>query len=526
MGGGGGGDGAINRGTRASGCGSREMELHGSGAARDRNEAVNAPGGIAASGNGGTAVSAFGALNELGKVAPASAGDAKAAPFGLAPSGDQMKATPIAGAFGHASFGPPAAFGGGERSNAFAANERRQSIDDSWISVDWSDVSKEAPQAGAALLFGAAASDEGPLARSSPPQQAPAINLRRAPSPAGDAAALLQSAQAEAHPTPLPAPLHAASAAKPLDTPAPLAAMALAREGGATALATPSRTSEETALATPFKANDKVAVATPSSKASEAIALATPSEAKDKMALATPSKADGKVALATPAKTAPPTKAEEASPATTSLRASSRMRKSVDRLSLGAPAEEATDATASKGAAAPLSGSGTRLGDIAHIAKELGRRKADYAPIVALHRLLYGRPGEAARRKANLRNFNGLARGDGAKAGEGAGERLGEKLAHQALDALRRLADLLNVERGGEKRALCARLAAFLATPTELGTSQIAAGSKRGKAPSGGRPPAKAARAEAEGQEGESGSVADDESCAAASEEDGGAGEL
>lgn len=61
---------------------------------------------------------------------------------------------------------------------------------------------------------------------------------------------------------------------------------------------------------------------------------------------------------------------------------------------------------------APLSvpsGHGTKLADIPHIHHELGKRKSSDAAVQQLHRLVYGRVGEAGKRKEFLRKFNGFA---------------------------------------------------------------------------------------------------------------------
>lgn len=55
------------------------------------------------------------------------------------------------------------------------------------------------------------------------------------------------------------------------------------------------------------------------------------------------------------------------------------------------------------------SGHGTKLADISHIQHELGKRKSSDAAVQQLHRLVYGRVGEAGKRKELLRKFNGFA---------------------------------------------------------------------------------------------------------------------
>jgi hypothetical protein len=46
------------------------------------------------------------------------------------------------------------------------------------------------------------------------------------------------------------------------------------------------------------------------------------------------------------------------------------------------------------------------------VSKALGNRKSDYPPIVTLHRIIFGRPGEHGKRKGNLRAFHGFATGE------------------------------------------------------------------------------------------------------------------
>jgi hypothetical protein len=132
---------------------------------------------------------------------------------------------------------------------------------------------------------------------------------------------------------------------------------------------------------------------------------------------ATPTTANVPDATASPSKATPKARTPKQSKASTPAtpRSSGRQRKTVDRLS-----PVASDRTEMKAIEIP-SGSGTKFSDITHstfshwylfiflVSKELGKRKSDYPSLVLLHRIIFGRPGEAAKRKGNLRQFNGLS---------------------------------------------------------------------------------------------------------------------
>lgn len=99
----------------------------------------------------------------------------------------------------------------------------------------------------------------------------------------------------------------------------------------------------------------------------------------------------------------------------------------------------------------------------------LTKKKAADKSILLAHRIVFGRPGEAAKRKASLRLFNGLPASSQDKGG------LEAKLAGQTIPALRDLCILFNLERSGEKNAMAARIAAFLVSPKDFGKSKAVA---------------------------------------------------
>jgi len=99
----------------------------------------------------------------------------------------------------------------------------------------------------------------------------------------------------------------------------------------------------------------------------------------------------------------------------------------------------------------------------------LMKKKAADKTLLLAHRLVFGRPGEAGKRKADLRLFNGLPASPSAKAD------LEKKLGGQTVPALRDLSIFFNLERSGEKNAMAARLAEFLLSPKDFGKSKAVA---------------------------------------------------
>lgn len=102
----------------------------------------------------------------------------------------------------------------------------------------------------------------------------------------------------------------------------------------------------------------------------------------------------------------------------------------------------------------------------------LAKKKSGDKTILLAHRLLYGRPGEANKRKANLRLFNGLPPAHDKPAME-------KKLAALTVSALRDLCILFNLERSGEKLAMGQRVYEFLASPKDYGKSKAVAPAKK-----------------------------------------------
>lgn len=182
---------------------------------------------------------------------------------------------------------------------------------------------------------------------------------------------------------------------------------------------------------------------TPTTKAIEESSKATPKE-----------KTPAAVPKATPKEQTPKSTGSPVTP-----RSSGRQRKSVNRLS-PVPQERVE----SKTIEIPT-GSGAKLGDISHVAKELAKHKSDYPAILTLHRVIFGRPGEASKRKAHLRLFNGLS-------SDADVSKIAEKLAHHTLDELRDICVFLNLDRSGEKKALSERIVEFLTMPADLGESK------------------------------------------------------
>lgn len=87
--------------------------------------------------------------------------------------------------------------------------------------------------------------------------------------------------------------------------------------------------------------------------------------------------------------------------------------------------------------------------------------------LLLAHRIIFGRPGEANKRKADLRQFNGFPVSQDKAA-------LVKKLSAQTVAGLRDLCIMFNLERSGEKNAMAGRLADFLMNPKDFGKSKAA----------------------------------------------------
>lgn len=101
------------------------------------------------------------------------------------------------------------------------------------------------------------------------------------------------------------------------------------------------------------------------------------------------------------------------------------------------------------------------------VSAQLAKLKSSDKTLLYLHRVVFGRPGEAAKRKSDLRLFHGFP-------GAVSVATLEKKLAGQTIPMLRDVCILLNLERGGEKKDMVARLAGFLLQPKDLGKSKPA----------------------------------------------------
>lgn len=94
-------------------------------------------------------------------------------------------------------------------------------------------------------------------------------------------------------------------------------------------------------------------------------------------------------------------------------------------------------------------GSGSSFANIPHISNYLAKKKSSDKAIILAHRLLYGRVGEAAKRKANLRLFHGFDTSSPSSSFNE--ETFGEKIKKLGKEELANLAYFLNLERSGEK---------------------------------------------------------------------------
>lgn len=121
----------------------------------------------------------------------------------------------------------------------------------------------------------------------------------------------------------------------------------------------------------------------------------------------------------------------------------------------------------------------------------LTKKKVSDKTLIMVHRLIFGRPGEANKRKGDLRQFNGFpASFDRAS--------LDKKIQSQTLPALRDLSIFFNLERSGEKSTVAARLVDFIVSPKDQGASKPVQAKKvigkKKAAPKGKAPSAKKAK--------------------------------
>lgn len=196
----------------------------------------------------------------------------------------------------------------------------------------------------------------------------------------------------------------------------------------------------------------------------------TPKAPKNKSAVQTPKVTKAKAAPQSPTTTKSPRKAasEEAPAPAEGVRHSTRQRRTVERLD--AVPVQAKDKSAHE--LVIPAGSGVSLGEIAPITKALNAKVAANPHLILLHRLLYDRMGEAAKRKANIRTFRGVDR-------DGATEAFRAKLEKYGLQDIKNVAALLCLPVSGEKSALITRVAAFLAKPSADAVSKLVAAPKK-----------------------------------------------
>lgn len=167
--------------------------------------------------------------------------------------------------------------------------------------------------------------------------------------------------------------------------------------------------SSKTKEAAPIKEKEKVpafstaAVPTPAVKNGAHVEKEkTPSQNKVKESQISPKKESSKKRAAPESTTAK----------TSGLRHSTRERRPPqDPFATTVPVQAVTHAHQAHPPLSPIhpAGHGAPLGSVTHVHKELAKRLASDATVQLLHRLLFGRVGEQAKRKENLRKFNGLA---------------------------------------------------------------------------------------------------------------------
>ncbi len=115
------------------------------------------------------------------------------------------------------------------------------------------------------------------------------------------------------------------------------------------------------------------------------------------------------------------------------------------------------------------------------------KKKSGDKTLVLAHRIIFGRPGEAGKRKGDLRTFSGLPSSD---------VTVDKRLSGQTVASLRDLCIMVNLERSGEKNTLVERLEGFLKDPKDFGKSKAVTVKKtatKRKSPTKGKTSKKAA---------------------------------
>ncbi|KAG4087263.1 hypothetical protein H8356DRAFT_1086407 [Neocallimastix lanati (nom. inval.)] len=139
-----------------------------------------------------------------------------------------------------------------------------------------------------------------------------------------------------------------------------------------------------------------------------------------------------------------------------------RIRKPVQRLEMNAaPVKTKEKIQIPKG-------KGKQLSEIKLINEAIGKMKPNDEVLKGLHKLLYKRAGDQKSIKSNIRQFSGFTFDEKDKEKEE--EIVEDKLGKWTLSGLKELCQLLNLDIGGTKIVVIARIIDFLRNPTEAGT--------------------------------------------------------
>ena len=143
------------------------------------------------------------------------------------------------------------------------------------------------------------------------------------------------------------------------------------------------------------------------------------------------------------------------------VRRSSRASKAPEKLTFEAP----------KVLTVESEGQGTALSDISHIVDKVKGTVAREPVLKQIHSFMYGRVGSQKDVKNNILKFNGFSK---AAIGEGAVDKLAQKIGKQSLANLKKIFDILCLDRSGasfggaqpNKDQLVDRAANWLLKPT------------------------------------------------------------
>jgi len=144
-----------------------------------------------------------------------------------------------------------------------------------------------------------------------------------------------------------------------------------------------------------------------------------------------------------------------------------------------------------------LKGTGTPLGEIATIAKGISSLKGDDEVTKHLHQILFKKPGTENNRKKNIRLFNGFDESEVAAKKA----KFNEKWK---IETLKKLCEVLGLEKSGTKTELVDRVVEFLTSPSgdavkeapEPKKKSASSGSKKRKSAGGGEKSTKKAKKE------------------------------